>query len=128
MISILSKATLGAVVTAVAASPAAFAGAYVNAENNAGWAGDTYNGATTELHIGYKGSVGENGAWYAQGGPAIVSVNGEELDTEVSGKIGGSFSLTENVSLYGEVSAITSDQEITEGLNVGTKLGATYSF
>ena len=37
---------------------AALAGPYVNVETNAGWVGDDYSGATTDIHVGYEGEVG----------------------------------------------------------------------
>ena len=120
-------AAAGAV--ALSMSPlAAFAGPYVNVENNAGWSGDDYTGAVTDLHVGFEGDLGDDGAWYIQGGPALVQVDGEENDTEVSGKVGASFAVTDKLGIYGEVSAITVDQEITDGLNLGTKSGAKFNF
>ena len=120
-------AAAGAV--ALSMSPlAAFAGPYVNVENNAGWSGDDYTGAVTDLHVGFEGDLGDDGAWYIQGGPALVQVDGEENDTEVSGKVGASFAVTDQLGIYGEVSAITQDQEITDGLNLGTKIGAKFNF
>ena len=120
------------VIAAVAAIPfmssAALAGPYVNVENNAGWVGDDYSGAVTDLHVGFDGNLGEDGSWYIQGGPALVQVDGEENDTEISGKVGASFAVTDQLGIYGEISAITVDQEITDGLNLGTKLGAKFSF
>ena len=43
---------------------------------------------------------------------------------ELSGKIGGSVQATENVSVYGELSFITAEDEPS----IGTKLGAKYTF
>ena len=43
---------------------AALAGPYVNVEANASWAGDDYAGATTDLHVGYEGAIGDTGASY----------------------------------------------------------------
>jgi len=119
-------------IAALAATPllasAALAGPYVNVENNAGWSGDDYNGAVTDLHVGYEGTIGDNGAYYVQGGPAIVAIDGEENSTEISGKIGASVAVTDRASVYGEISAITVDQEITDGLSVGSKIGVKYTF
>ena len=56
---------------------AALAGPYVNVEANAGWTGDDYTGATTDIHVGYEGTIGEAG-YYVQAGPAIVTVDGVE--------------------------------------------------
>ena len=106
---------------------AAFAGPYVNVETNAGWVGDDYSGAVTDLHVGYEAGLGDSAAWYIQGGPAIVSPDGAESSTEFSGKVGLSAGLTDQLGVYGELSAITADQEF-EDLNVGGKLGLKYSF
>ncbi len=106
---------------------AAFAGPYVNVETNAGWVGDDYTGAATDLHVGYEGPVGESAAWYIQGGPTIVSPDGAESETEFSGKVGASVAVTEQLGIYGELSAITTQQEFDD-LNVGGKLGVKYSF
>ena len=38
----------------------ALAGPYVNIEANAGWTGDDYTGATTDVHVGYEGAIGED--------------------------------------------------------------------
>ncbi len=106
---------------------AALAGPYVNVETNAGWVGDDYTGAATDLHVGYEGPVGESAAWYVQGGPTIVSPDGAESETEFSGKVGASVAVTEQLGIYGELSAITTQQEFDD-LNVGGKLGVKYSF
>ena len=44
---------------------AAVAGPYVNVETNAGWTGDDYTGATTDIHVGYEGEVGA-ASYYVQ--------------------------------------------------------------
>ena len=108
---------------------AAFAGPYVNVETNAGWAGDDYLGATTDAHVGYEGALGTSGAsYYVQGGPAIVSVDGEELSTRFSGKAGVGIPVTDALSAYGEVSFITAEDEFLDDLGVGGKLGVKYTF
>ena len=121
------------VFAAVAAAPflasAAFAGPYVNVETNAGWTGDDYTGATTDAHVGYEGALGDSGAsYYVQGGPAIVSVDGEELSTRVSGKAGVGIPVTDALGVYGEVSFITAEDEFLDDLGVGGKLGVKYNF
>jgi hypothetical protein len=103
---------------------AAFAGPYVNVETNAGWTGSDYNGATTDLHVGYEGPLGENAAWYVQGGPAIVAVDGADTETEFSGKAGASVGLSDALSAYGEVSFLTGDDDT----GFGGKLGVKYAF
>ena len=108
---------------------AAFAGPYVNVETNAGWAGDDYLGATTDAHVGYEGALGTAGAsYYVQGGPAIVSVDGEELSTRFSGEAGVGIPVTDALSAYGEVSFITAEYEFLDDLGVGGKLGVKYNF
>jgi len=109
-------------VSGVLAGSAAWAGPYANVENNAGYQ-DGYLGSTTDLHIGYEGGDGVYG-FYLQGGPAIVSPEGGDVDMELSGKIGGSVQATESFSVYGELSFITADEDPS----VGTKLGAKWSF
>ena len=52
-------------IAALAASPflfagAAFAGPYVNVESNISYPDGDYGSATTDLHIGYEGSLTEN--------------------------------------------------------------------
>ena len=123
------KSVFAAAAALSVSAGAAVAGPYVNVENNAGYTGNDYNGSVTDLHVGYEGDLGESSSWYVQGGPAIVSVDGEESETEFSGKVGLNVAVTERVGVYGEVSALTEDQEFdTSSLNVGTKLGIKYSF
>ena len=109
-------------VSGVLAGSAAWAGPYVNVENNAGYQGE-YLGSTTDLHVGYEGGDGTYG-YYLQGGPAIVSPDGGDVEMELSGKIGGSVQATDNFGVYGEISFITTDEEPA----FGTKIGAKYSF
>ena len=119
MKSFIALATL----SALSATPA-MAGPYVNTEINSGWAGSDYGGSTTDLHIGYEGSADRLG-YYLQAGPAIVSIDGEESDTEFSGKAGGSFQATPAVSVYGEISFLTTDADEN---NYGTKAGLKWAF
>jgi len=122
------KTTIAAAVAAVAFAPAAaLAGPYVNVETNAGWVGEDYIGATTDLHIGYEGSIGESGAsYYVQGGPAIVAVDGADTDTQFSGKAGLGIPVSDAVGVYGELSFLTADDNDNNGY--GGKLGVKYSF
>ena len=108
---------------------AALAGPYVNVEANASWAGDDYTGATTDLHVGYEGAIGESGAsFYVQGGPAIVAADGAENSTRFSGKAGVGIPVTDAFSAYGELSFITAADEFMDDLGVGGKLGVKYNF
>ena len=104
---------------------AALAGPYVNVETNAGWTGDDYTGATTDIHVGYEGEVGA-ASYYVQAGPAVVAVDGEETDTQFSGKAGLGLPISDALSAYGEVSFLTAEDEDDFGL--GGKLGLKYNF
>ena len=108
---------------------AALAGPYVNVEANASWTGDDYTGATTDLHVGYEGAIGDTGAsYYVQGGPAIVAADGAENSTRFSGKAGVGIPVTDAFSAYGELSFITAEDEFMDDLGVGGKLGVKYNF
>lgn len=99
---------------------AAIAGPYVNVEANSGWSGTDYGGTVIDNHVGFEGA-----GWYIQGGPSIVSPDGGGDSTvELSGKAGGSTNLSEDVSLYGEVSVITGE----DANGYGTKVGLKYTF
>ena len=107
----------------------ALAGPYVNVEANASWAGDDYTGATTDIHVGYEGAIGESGAsFYVQGGPAIVAADGAENSTRFSGKAGAGIPVTDALGVYGEISFITAEDEFMDDLGVGGKLGLKYNF
>tara|TARA_Y100001937_G_scaffold61946_1_gene84922 strand:- start:1023 stop:1394 length:372 start_codon:yes stop_codon:yes gene_type:complete len=121
------KSVFAALSASALSAGAALAGPYVNVETNAGWVGDDYSGAVTDLHVGYEGDLGDSAAWYVQGGPALVSVDGEETETEISGKVGASVAITERLGAYGELSMLTVDQDFDD-LNVGGKLGVKFSF
>jgi hypothetical protein len=121
------KSVFAAAAVSVLSAGAAVAGPYVNVETNAGWTGSEYNGANTDLHVGYEGALGERGSYYVQGGATLVSPDGGETDTVPSGKAGLGFAVTEQLGAYGEVSFIGSgDEDIDRGY--GGKLGLKYSF
>ncbi|QFG06402.1 outer membrane autotransporter barrel [Synechococcus phage S-SCSM1] len=106
---------------------AALAGPYVNVETNAGWTGSDYNGAATDLHVGYEGAIGETGAsFYVQGGPAILTPDGGDTETVFTGKAGVGAPITDQLGLYGEVSFATAPNDGDTGY--GGKLGVKYSF
>jgi len=106
---------------------AAVAGPYVEVENNAGWVGNDYSAAVTDLHVGYEGDLGSDASYYVQAGPALVSIDGEDTETEFSGKAGIGVAITEQLSAYGEVSFLT-DGSDSDDTNYGTKIGVRYSF
>ena len=122
-------------IAAIAASPflfagAAFAGPYVNVESNISYPDGDYSGATTDLHIGYEGSLSETADFYVQGGPSFLAVDGTDgSETEFSGKVGVSVAATDALGVYGELSGIS--DEATNGddeINWGAKLGAKFTF
>jgi len=120
------KTTIAAAAAAIAFAPAAaLAGPYVNVETNAGWAGDDYTGATTDVHVGYEGEIGA-ASYYVQGGPAFVAPDGADGDTQFSGKAGVGVPVTDAFGVYGELSFITADDSDNNGY--GGKLGVKYSF
>ena len=122
------KTVFAATAALFTSAGAALAGPYVNVETNAGWVGDDYVGATTDIHVGFEGEVGAASV-YVQGGPAIVAIDGEENETRISGKVGVGVPVTDALGIYGELSAITATDEFDmDDLSVGGKLGVTYTF
>ena len=113
--AILSAAVL------FAAAPA-FAGPYANIEANSGFTGSDYTGTSTDFHLGVEGSSGV-ASYYIQGGPSVVSPDGAEAETILTAKIGGSVTASENLSVYGEISAAFDDVN-----NYGSKVGVKYAF
>jgi hypothetical protein len=97
---------------------AAIAGPYVNVETNSGFVGNDYTGSATDVHVGVEGTN-----WYVQGGPALLAPDGVDGDVELSGKAGGSYPVSDKLSVYGEFSFLTGDET-----NYGTKVGAKYNF
>ena len=125
-------------IAALAASPflfagAAFAGPYVNVESNLSYPDGEYSSATTDVHIGYEGSVGAEGkiAYYVQGGPSLNHAEStDDTETEISGKIGGSYGVSEDLGIYAEISGATNGED-SDGdtiRNWGAKVGAKFTF
>ena len=114
---IVSSAVVGA---AALASPAQAEGFYVNPEYNAGWVGSDFTAGVLDAHVGY-----ESGAFFIQGGPSILNVDGVDVETGFSGKTGLSGAVTDNVDMYGEVS-FAKYEDVDAGY--GLKVGAKYSF
>ena len=120
------KTTIAAAAAAIALAPAAaLAGPYVNVETNAGWVGDDYTAATTDLHVGFEGEVGA-ASYYVQAGPAVVAVDGQDTDTQFSGKAGVGVPVSDALGVYGELSFLTADDSDNNGY--GGKLGMKYNF
>tara|TARA_B100000579_G_scaffold32597_1_gene22751 strand:- start:160 stop:555 length:396 start_codon:yes stop_codon:yes gene_type:complete len=125
-------------IAAVAASPfllagAAFAGPYVNVESNLTYPDGEYSAATTDIHIGYEGTTGTEGkiAYYVQGGPSLNHSDAtDDTETEISGKIGASVPVSEDLAAYAEISGATNGEDAA-GDNIvdwGAKVGAKFNF
>ena len=125
-------------IAAVAASPfllagAAFAGPYVNVESNLSYPDGEYAAATTDVHIGYEGTVGAEGkiAYYVQGGPSLVHTEtADDTETEISGKVGASVPLNDDLAAYAEISGATDGEDASGDTvrNWGAKVGAKFTF
>lgn len=101
-------------------------GFYVDLNNIVGFVGGSYDANVLEPHIGFEGTVGEKFSYYIQGGPSIVSVDGGDTTTEISGYLGGAYSINERVEIYGEFYATSLDGEDDSFMSVET--GVTYRF
>ena len=114
-----------AVTAASLLSTPAFAGVYLNSEVNNSYTGSDYDSRTVDLHVGYEGSASKFD-YYIQGGPAFTAVaDVDGSDSKISGKLGGTFNVTQKLGVYGEFSGISNGDEDN---NYGTKIGAKYSF
>ena len=116
----IKTATAAALLSAV--SVPAMAGVYVNPEFNKAYVGNDAWGSAHDLHIGYEGSANDKLDYYVQGGPTILyPINGEE-STEIGGKVGASYGVTERLTAYGEFSGLSNDAtDNTYGLKLGGK-------
>tara|TARA_R100001082_G_scaffold7251_1_gene4442 strand:- start:2316 stop:2711 length:396 start_codon:yes stop_codon:yes gene_type:complete len=125
-------------IAAVAASPfllagAAFAGPYVNVESNLSYPDGDYSSTATDIHLGYEGTAGAEGkiAYYVQGGPSLNHTEvGDNTETEISGKVGGSYGISEDLGIYAEISGATDGEDASGDTvrNWGAKLGAKFVF
>ena len=106
----------------------AIAGPYANVEANAAWTGNDHESTVTEVHAGWEFEPTDNTTVYVQGGPAFVSVDGEDLESEISGKAGVSVDVTESTEVYGEIAFITDDRDFNNDLDLAVKVGGTYRF
>ena len=125
-------------IAAVAASPflfagAAFAGPYVNVESNLSYPDGDYSSTGTDVHLGYEGTAGAEGkiAYYVQGGPSLNHAEStDDTETEISGKIGGSYALSSDLAAYGEISGSTNGED-SDGDTIrdyGAKVGVKFTF
>ena len=126
------KSTLAAAAAApFLLSSAAFAGPYVNVEANGSYPDGDYTGATTDVHVGYEGSTeGGKVAYYILGGPAFQHDDAaDDTETEFSGKVGASVAVSDDLSVYGEVSGISNEDATGDDIvDFGGKIGAKFLF
>ena len=124
-------------IAAVAASPfllagAAIAGPYVNVESNLSYPDGDYSSAATDIHIGYEGATTDGKiAYYVQGGPSLNHAEStDDTETELSGKVGASYGINEDLALYGEGSGASIGEDASGDTVVdwGAKLGAKFTF
>ena len=124
-------------IAAVAASPfllagAAFAGPYVNVESNLSYPDGDYSSAATDIHIGYEGATTDGKiAYYVQGGPSLNHAEStDDTETELSGKVGASYGVSEDLALYGEISGASNGEDAAGDTVVdwGAKIGAKFVF
>ena len=119
----------------LAASPlllsgAAFAGPYVNVESNLGYPDGEYSSATTDLHIGYEGSLSETADFYAQVGPAFVHTDStDDTEGEISGKGGVNVAVNDSLGVYGEIAGISAEASNGDDeIDWTGKIGAKFTF
>ena len=126
------KSTIAAIFAApFVLSSAAFAGPYVNLESNATYPDGDYTGATTDLHVGFEGTTSEGKvAYYIQGGPAFQHDEAaDDTETEFSGKVGASIGVSDDLSVYAEVSGISNEDATGDDIvDFGGKIGAKFLF
>ena len=132
---LLKNMSIKSTIAAIAASPfllagAAFAGPYVNVESNISYPDGDYSGATTDLHIGYEGSISETADFYVQGGPSFIAVDGTDgSEGEFSGKAGVTVAATDSIGVYGELSGVTGEDSSNDDIvNWGAKAGVKFTF
>ena len=122
-------------IAVLAASPlllsgAAFAGPYVNVESNLGYPDGEYSSATTDLHIGYEGSLSETADFYAQVGPAFVHTDStDDTEGEISGKVGVNVAVNDSLGVYGEIAGISAEASNGDDeIDWTGKIGAKFTF
>ena len=119
-------------IAAAAAAPlfagAAFAGPYVNVESNVSYPDGDYTTGTTDLHVGFEGST-EKVSYYIQGGPAFVHTDStDDTEGEISGKVGASVAVSDDLSVYGEIAGITGEASSEDIIDWSGKIGAKFTF
>ena len=107
---------------AVALAPAAHAGGnfYANPEINSSSVGTDFVGRSIETHVGYS-YAGDGWSAGGQLGPAFIQIDGEDPETELSGKVYGSLDILADgsLSVYGELSAMTGEGDLSTNFKKG---------
>ena len=116
----LKKALSIAAVSAL--STPAFAGFYLNLENNGSYQGKNFTGSGTDAHLGYEGG-NAFGSYYIQGGAYLNNPDGGDSSTNFSGKVGGTVTASDNIDVYGEFSILTDTVN-----SYASKIGLKYRF
>jgi hypothetical protein len=101
---------------------AAIAGPYVNVETQSKFTGSDYSGTATDFFVGYEGEIGALD-YFIEGGPSVITPDDGATKTLPAGKVGISVNATDNLKVYGELSATFDDTN-----SYGTKAGLKYSF
>ena len=110
------------------AAPAIAGPVYYNPEVKSSFKGYDYGKSVIYNDLGFETKLGKS-KFYLQGGPAVVLPDGGDQTTELHAKSGLKFKVTEKLSGYGEISALTSDKiNFKKPLSVGTKVGFKYFF
>ena len=102
----------------------------MNVESNLSYPDGEYNNATTDLHVGYEGSLSESADFYALVGPAFTAVDGTDgSETEISGKVGVNVAATASLGVYGELAGITNEDSSGDDIvDWSAKVGAKFLF
>ena len=126
------KRFLAAVAAApIAISSAAVAGTYINADIESSFYDGDYHMSQTELHLGYKDVKGKL-EYHIQGGPLLTEVDNPDdagIEIDYSAKAGVSYAVSDNVDVYGKVTAMFFNTDYYGKFDeVTTNVGVTYQF
>ena len=101
----------------------------MNVESNLSYPDGDYSTGTTDLHVGYEGST-DNVSYYVQAGPAFVHTDStDDTETELSGKVGASLAVSEDLSVYGELAGISGEDSSSDDIiDWSGKIGAKFVF
>ena len=126
------KRFLAAVAVApIAISSSAVAGPYINADIESSFYDGEYHMSQTGLHLGYKDVKGKL-EYHIQGGPLLTEVDNPDdagIEIDYSAKAGVSYAVSDNVDVYGKVTAMFFNTDYYGKFDeVTTNVGVTYQF